>query len=252
MKSGCELTTRRHRQFPYTEHCTLLVVLLLLSACPAAHAQVWHASGDLVVGFPQGAFKDRVGRAGIGVSGLIGYQPAQQPFLLGLRLELLNYGSQTWTMPGVNGNTDVNSTNNILLVHALARLQPGEGTFRPYLEGVIGFNWLFTTSSFQHPSTIYGEPNTHTEIEFDDTAFSYGGGGGIMILLSGSQERDEDAVEEVRTEFLVELGMRYVAGARSRYLKAGTIQTSSGGATYAPLESDTDLLMAQVGLSYRF
>jgi hypothetical protein len=235
---------RRHQK-------ALLIILLACLSLPA-EAQNWQAGGHLLAAFPQGAFKDRVGRAGAGISGFLGYLPDQQPFLLGIRIGLLNYGSQTWTTTGNRGSLEINSANNIMLLHAVGRLQSENGTFRPYLEGLLGLNWLFTTSSFQTPSGSYGEVETQTEIEFDDTAFAYGGGGGLMFLLSRSPEGNEEGVEKGYTELLIDLGVQYLAGTRSQYLRQGSIQTSAGATTYTPLESDTDLLIVQIGVLYRF
>jgi hypothetical protein len=248
-------TTGNHRRIvgplPPMRHRALLIILLSCLSLPA-HAQNWQAGGHLVAAFPQGAFKDRVGRAGAGISGLLGYLPDQQPFLLGIRIGLLNYGSQTWTTTGNRGSLEINSANNIMLLHAVGRLQSDDGMFRPYLEGLLGLNWLLTTSSFQTPSESYGEVETQTEIEFDDTAFSYGGGGGLMFLLSRSPKGETEGAEEGYTELLIDVGVQYLAGTRSQYLRQGSIQTSAGTTTYTPLESDTDLLIVQIGVLYRF
>lgn len=229
-----------------------LALALLLNIPVLAPAQNWQAGGHLIVGFPQGAFNSRVGHAGFGISGLIGCQPVQQPLLIGIQVGLLNYGSQTWPASTDRGTVEVRSNNNILLVHALVRLQADQGFLRPYLEGLVGLNWLFTSSMFETSPDYYGESETSLEIEFDDTAFSFGGGGGLQILLSGGEGEGEETEDGGKSEWLIELGVRYLAGSRSQYLKEGAIHTWSGEATFTPLESKTDLLMIQAGIAYRF
>ena len=225
---------------------TLLIVLLMVSAAGAT-AQIWEAGGSFAVGFPQGAFKDRIGSSGLGVSAHIGYRPHEQPYLLGLHAIFLNYGSQTWWATAGGRDLEIQSANNILLMHASGRIQSDAGMFRPYLEGSLGITWLFTTSSFDSWSDPGENPETTVRIEFDDTAFSYGGGGGLAVCFSSSVDEDGDV-----TEWCIDLGVRYLAGARSQYLRGGSIQTAGGTVTYTPLESDTDLLVVTAGVIYRF
>jgi hypothetical protein len=237
---------RSHGRLEMWGRCTLLIVLLTASGVVAT-AQIWQVGGSLAAGFPQGAFKDRIGSSGIGASVHFGYSPHEQPYLFGLHTIFLNYGSQSWWATAGGRDLEIQSANNILLVHAFGRIQSDAGMFRPYLEGSLGVTWLFTTSSFDSWSDSGGDPETTVRIEFGDTAFSYGGGGGLTVCFLSSVDEGGDM-----TEWCIDLGARYLAGARSQYLKGGSIQTSGGTVAYTPLESDTDLLVVTAGVIYRF
>jgi hypothetical protein len=152
---------------------------------------------------------------------------------------------------------DVTWSNNILLVHAMGRVQPQAGILRPYVEGLLGFNWMFTTSSFQSWDDGDQDPTTTTNLEFDDTGFSYGGGGGMMIVLAGifggeEEISGEEAESEAGSSLLIDLGVRYLAGKRTQYLRSGSISASGGVVAFEPVESDTDLLIVMAGVSFRF
>jgi len=235
----------------------LALTSLLLAGIPAAHAQDWQAGGHLLAGFPVGAFKDRIGGPGFGIAGHLGYLPHDQPYLVGLQLGFLNYGSQTVPMVSGGRTVDVTWSNNILLVHAMGRVQGQAGVFRPYVEGLIGMNWMFTTSSFESWDGIDEDPETTTSLEFDDTAFSYGGGGGVMIALAGIFGNDEERSSGEEDEgsgggLMVDLGVRYIAGKRTQYLRSGSVTNTGPAITFAPVESDTDLLIVMAGVSFRF
>jgi hypothetical protein len=235
----------------------LCLMLLLPAAAETAKGQQGQAGGHLLVGFPAGAFKDRIGGPGFGLAGHLGYSPREQPYLIGLQLGFLNYGSQTVPMMTGSRTVDVTWSNNILLVHAMGRVQPQAGVLRPYVEGLLGFNWMFTTSSFQTWEGSDQDPTTTTNLEFDDTGFSYGGGGGIMIAMAGifggeEELSGEEAESEAGANLLIDLGVRYLAGKRTQYLRSGSISTSGGAVTFEPVQSDTDLLIVMVGVSLRF
>jgi len=233
------------------------LTLLTAAAAFTARAQDTQAGGHLLVGLPVGAFKDRIGNTGFGVAGHLAYHLPEQPYLIGLQIGFLNYGSQTVPMAAGGRTVDVTWSNNILLAHVIGRVQPRRGPFRPYVEGLIGLNWMFTTSAFQSWAAGDEEPSTTTNLEFDDTGFSYGGGGGILVASAVIFGGDEDGPEE-ETEsgggegLLIDLGVRYLAGNRTQYLRSGSVSTSGGTVTFAAVESDTDLLLVQVGVSLRF
>jgi hypothetical protein len=207
-----------------------------------------------MVGFPVGAFEDRIGGPGFGIAGHLGVIPPEHPYLFGLQLGFLNYGSQTVPMTSGGRTVEMTWSNNILLVHAMGRVQAQSGVIRPYVEGLIGFNWMFTTSSFETWDGSVDDPETTTHLEFDDTGFSYGGGGGVMVDVSRLFGTDEEAHKEENGpggSLLIDLGVRYLAGKRTQYLRSGSVSGTGTAIVFEPVESDTDLLTVMAGVTFR-
>jgi len=201
-----------------------------------------------MVGVPKGVFKQNLQRNGYGGSGHIGFAPEQNPFLVGIEVAYLNYGSESrlepfsTTIPDVTVN--VKTTNNFLAMHFTFRIQPNTGNFRPYIGGSVGGNYLFTTTTIENANNVNQEVASSTNVS--DWAFSYGGGGGIMIRV---YSREEDGRKQ---EFLLDLGVRYIVGGELQYLKEGSIRRENGRVLYDVLQSKTDLMGFLIGVAFRF
>lgn len=226
-----------------------IVVLVCLAAVPAS-AQDFQGGIDFLVGLPQGDFRQNVDKTGFGVAGTIGWAPEQSPLMVGLELGFMVYGSETRREPfsttTPNVFVDVNTSNNFFLGHLIVRGQPNTGTVRPYLQGMLGLNYLFTRTKIENSSNP-GDEIASSE-DLSDNAFSYGGGGGILFLVWTQDEEEGDGVREV----LIDVGARYVKGNEARYLKEGSIRYAGGRVIYDVSESKTDLLELQIGVALRF
>ena len=82
--------------------------------------------------------------------------------------------------------------------------------------------------------------------QLDDTALSYGVGGGLDIRLVG-WGADADTID-----IRLNLGARYLFGSRAKYLKEGSVRRDNGEISFDVLRSKTDMLIAQVGVSVEF
>lgn len=224
-----------------------LTLITLITLAAGAQAQSWQAGIDFLLGSPQQEFRRNVDRLGGGATLNAGYAPEGTPVMLGLEFGFMNYGSSerrepfSTTIPDVY--VRVNTTNNFILGHAFLRIQPNVGVVRPYLQGMAGFNYLFTETKIQNENNAGQEVAGSTNIS--DGTFSYGGGAGIMFLV---YQPDDNSVSDV----FVDLGVRYVFGGEAEYLKEGSIHSVNGRAVYDVLKSDTDLLEFQLGVSVRF
>ncbi len=222
----------------------LSAIMLLTSA---AAAQSWQGGLDFLVGVPQGEFKKNVDNVGFGITGNAGFAPEGTPIMLGLEVGFMNYGSAdrreafSTTIPDVFVN--VSTTNNFFLGHALLRLQPNTGKVRPYLQGMIGFNYLFTETKIENINVPGQEVASSNNLS--DGTFSYGGGAGLMILVYSPAD---GSISDV----FVDLGARYVFGGEAEYLKEGSVRNVNGRVVYDILKSRTDLLVLQIGVSVRF
>ncbi len=227
---------------------TLFLLFIALSLpATGARAQAFQGGLDLLLGLPQAEFKKNVDKAGFGLAGNIGFAPEQTPVMIGLEFSFMNYGSAerreafSTTIPDVFVN--VSTTNNLLTGHFMIRLQPNAGSFRPYLQGMVGFHYLFTETKIENINVPGQEVASSNNIS--DWAFSYGGGGGIMFLVYSP---DAGGVKDI----FIDIGARYMFGGEAEYLKEGSIRNVGGRVVYDVLKSKTDLLIIQLGVSVRF
>jgi hypothetical protein len=205
---------------------------------------------DLSVGLPQNEFKEKSNDTGFGLSGEFLASLGRSPFLIGGSLGFMIYGSETrkepfsTTIPDVT--VDVTTTNNMLLGHFLLRAQPSSGGIRPYVDGLLGFNYLFTETRIQSERN-YVEEEVASSTNFDDFAFSYGGGGGVLVKVYDGSEKD---VNPFRV--FVDLKVRYLQGSKAQYLKEGSIHREGGNVDYEVYESTTDLVVVSLGAILEF
>ena len=236
------------------ERTIIVFVTSLFLAVGSLFAQDFQGGADFLVGLPQGAFKDNVNRAGYGISGNIGFAPAGYAYMLGVEFGFMNYGTErrrepfSTTIPDVT--VDVETTNNFALGHLFLRLQPNSGSVRPYLEGVLGGNYLFTKTTIKNQGNVGEEVASSTNL--DDFAFSYGGGAGLLVVLArydseGSRENDSKI-----SELLLDVRCRYLAGSEAEYLKEGSIRRVAGRVVYDINKSQTNLFTIQIGIAVRF
>ncbi|WP_290664704.1 hypothetical protein, partial [Ignavibacterium sp.] len=172
----------------------LLVIIILISG-KQFFAQ--SAGLNLTLAIPSGEFKEKVDNLGFGLSGHINFLSPKpiSPFGIGLNLGYIIYGSESrteplsYTIPDVYVNVD--RTNNLLNFHLLFTVGVPKGRIRPYIEGLFGGSYIYTTTSVISQGT--GEEFA-SSTNFDDWAWSYGAGGGFAILLSGDPNTDQNTI----------------------------------------------------------
>lgn len=224
-------------------------------ACAPVAGAGGHLDAGLAfsMGFPQGEFAAEVDDIGYGLSGFVSAAPGISPFSFGADLGFLVYGQETrkepfsTTIPDVT--VDVTTSNNIVVGHLFVRFEPPTGPVRPYVDGLVGFKYLYTRTSIRseegHDDPIAESTN------LDDTAFSYGVGGGLHLRLA-QPEVGEGADGPRIKEVLLHLGARHLWGGEADYLKKGSIgRAAGGGVTYELSHSRTDLLLASLGVTVR-
>ncbi len=246
-----------------TQTLLMFVTAALISTAPTARAQdavvqdvqpVFITGFGIIGGFPAGEFGDNVTNPGIGVSGFVGYMIPRAPAVVGLDLGYMIYGHErrteqfSLTIPDVL--VGVVTENNILSMNAFLRLQTRTAPLRIYVEGLVGFHYLFTSTTIEDLPRFDGdEIASHTNL--DDFAFTKGVGGGVLIeLWSGGEDRTPQnrTVRSVNLDFR----MRYHDGSEADYLKRGDIVRKSGSAELNVTKSTTDLITAHLGLAIDF
>jgi len=223
------------------------VAVLSTMAGPARAATQFQGGLHFLAGLPQGEFDDNLDRNAYGIDGQIFFSPSKSPFAIGLSLGVANYGDENRkeafspTIPDVT--VDVNRSNNMFQGHLIFRTQYKTGDIRPYADGLVGFNYLWTKTTIDNASN--GE-EVASSTNQDDGVFSYGAGGGVMVRVykSGGNQK--------QFEIMLDLGARYMWGGEAEYLKEGSIEVQGGQVTYDITKSKTDILMIQVGVTGNF
>jgi len=220
---------------------TLTTVFVLL--CLASIIKAQTVGGSFMVGSPQGEFRTNVDRLGYGlqIQGTLWSPSKERPFTVGLSLGYMIYGEENerrpW--PGFPEVTlEVNRTNSLANLHLLLQISPFTGTVRPYVEGLVGGSYIFTTSE------VKSENNWQKIAEstnYDDFNWSYGGGAGLLLQISKN-------LGEVKNLYL-DLKARYMYGTEAQYLTERDIEVVSlTEVRYYPRRSKTDLLTFHLGV----
>lgn len=229
----------------------LLALLSALAFLPAAYAQPTSGGANLVVAVPQGSFADRLDDVGLGLSGAFVHHIAGTHIGIGLEGTFVTYGHERIRErfgSGALGRVDVDvvTTNNIALGHLVLRLQPPSGTFRPYADALVGLAYLFTESRIEDVD-YDDDRDIASSTNFDDAAFSYGLGGGVMARVYEGQDDGRPF------EVFVDARLRYLFGGEAKYLREGDIEADADGdPIFRYTESRTDVLLPQLGLTIRF
>jgi hypothetical protein len=228
----------------------LAVVAVLALAAPAsANAQygVGGAPGGprVVVGGgalaaqPVGEFKNYV-NSGFGGGGHLLLR-ADRRGVLSMRVDAgyLVYGheKERVTLQEVGRvQFDVTTTNNILTYSAGPQLMMPTGPVRPYAHAFVGGAYFFTQSSISGRDEDYAFASSRN---LSDNVPSYGYGGGVFIPFA------------VRNALVgLDLGARFIRNGHTRYLREGGItDLPDGGSVISPIESQTSLIVYQVGVS---
>lgn len=226
--------------------------LIAASSMVAAQPQ-FQAGGNFSLAYPQKDFKKNVDNIGFGAAGNFMYRFGNSPFLAGASLGFWIYGSQTREVPfpGVEEVTvDVTTTNSFVMGHLILRVQPQSGPLRPYIDGLVGFNFFNTSTDISSQNSNYeGDKKIAGSNNSSDIASNYGFGGGLMIRVYDAAARGhEGALEGV----FVDLGIRSLKGGNAEYLKEGSIRNENGRVVYDKFKSETDLVTYHVGVSFDF
>ena len=201
-----------------------------------------------LIAVPVGDFHDNVEIAG-GITGSFGIGVGESPVSLGLELTYVTYGGEDRSLP-VGGLSDltvgVNTSNDIFLLHGRVRAQKLTGRVRPYVDGLAGFNYLFTSTAIDASEYCSNYGGTYScsgggdsVTHLDDLVFSAGGGGGVGIALTKSGK------------LRLDLSLRYLYGAEAKYLTEGDIRWMDDGPPILhPRRTRTDMLLIGIGIAF--
>lgn len=235
---------------------TLTALLFCFGLAGNVYSQELQAALDLGVGIPQGDFRDQSDHVGGGINLMGGYRFANSPVMLGLEFGFMNFGTDTREEPLSTTIPDltVEVENSYNLVHGdfLVRLIAPPSTFRPYVDGLVGFNYFFTETVIRDRDDFFDEEKL-SDTNYEDTALSYGFGAGTQIRLwqkKGPMTSDMDDVEP--SSVYLNVRARYMFGREAEYLQKGSIEIEDGEVFYDVSQSKTDLLHIKIGVVVNF
>jgi len=205
---------------------------------------------NFLTGVPRGDFESYVGNPSWGGSFSAGWRLPDKPLILGADFNILQYGKEkrreilSSTIPDLP--VRVTNSNNMLRGHLFLRLQPERGRIRPYCEGLLGFNYIFTRTSARgdHLDESIGSTN------FSDWALSSGIGGGAMIRIHDFRKGDVN--KKGFCSLFIDLNVRYLFGSEAEYIREGGIRRIGDSVVYDVSKSGIDMLLFRVGASVMF
>lgn len=222
----------------------LLFILAFFVAPCTVLAQTGDVDLNIFLGSPQNDFRDNLDRTAVGINGSLAFGVPNSPVHLGLEMGIMIYGQDRRTenfnpnIPEVR--VDVVTDYDIFTAHALFRYEAPTGVVRPYVDGLVGLQYLFTRTKVRDRDEQFDE--IASETNFDDTAFSYGFGGGTKFRVYNSAS----------SQVYINLKARYLLGGEADYLQPGSIQVNNGVLTFDESTSETDLLTLHLGVAVKF
>ncbi len=239
---------------------TLVLILVLNLAGSAGGQRTAEFELSVVGGIGTGALGDRIGRAGWGGSFYGGWSLRGTPFSLGIRLAMVNYGTErNVELAGYSPPSPaaVKYSYNILLTHIVIRAQPRQAVLTPYVEAMAGINYFFTQAYTGRSTSVpfvIGDVVLLIDQKESDTLLSSvvpsaGLGGGLKIRLARFRSGRKSAGPPLG--LFIDLQGRYLIGGTARYLKPGDLAFDGDRVVYDIQRSRTDMFCYSLGLSLR-
>jgi hypothetical protein len=233
-------------------------------------------STNLSLSMPMNDYRASTGSIPFGLNVSWVYQPSvKTPLAIGLNLGFLSVGNKTIDR-ALTADITANGVlldqlyiplrfeiqNSIFQAHLNGRFIAPTNTVKPYIDGLAGLNYLWTsTSVYDRSEQRYFQTNDDGLItkktQEDDITYSVGAGGGLMIQLGRKTH--------------LNIGAHYLFGGTAQYydrsqieewdiqLNVSGVGQGSGQGTFepgdltygaVPKRSRTDMLMMQAGLTF--
>lgn len=244
------------------------VIALILSvnsiAVQAQQRQTGNVQSELsmVWSLAQGSFGDNLDRPIPGLMVSFGGQAPNLPLVLSTEIGWLNYGFDNHleirfpevaapSTPAVSV-VNVETSNNILMTHLVARLVPLEGKIVPYIDGLIGFKYLLSNVAIEGEALfdddnliiIADEDRLFTSSTFSSFALSYGAGAGVDVqVFNGPLGMNKN-----NAAISMHIGARYLFGSEADYLTENSILAQTDRIHFEPAESNTNMIIPKLGI----
>lgn len=233
---------------------TYLLLLLLLTGTLAQKAFAQKEIGivglHFQAGIPQGAFADAYDKNGFGGDLDLFFRLDENlPFYAGFNLSLMGFESfrRNFAVAVPGGFVQdyrLRVSSNLFSGYGGLRIMPGEGRFRPYAEGLIGFKNFYRTNRLdQQPRFSNGWEEVDRESDGSWT-LGYGGSAGLMLFFGESQSIG------------IDLKCSYLAGGDVRVYRLkeeiDPVQFEQDPfSAFTSIRSVSHMLIPQVGVVFR-
>lgn len=229
----------------------VITLALILSGVISENTLAQTAGVNLTLAFPRGNFYANNKTTGIGGSleGMfLTAKAGAVSYGLGGNVSFFTIGSEgreaafSNTIPDVT--VDVDRSYNLMNFHAMLRLSTNNTLVRPYADVLLGASYLYTSTTVRNQ--LSGEGVT-SSTNFDDFAWSYGAGAGVMIKVYSPKNEGDIPV-------WLDIKMRYLVGTEADYIKKGGVKVdaANGKVSYDITTSETDILTFNIGVSIPF
>jgi len=181
---------------------------------------------------------------------------ADSPVAAGINLAVGMYGRNEHKAPLVSTLVTVKeiTTNSIFQGHLMLRLQPQHAAVRPYLDGLVGFTHLSTSTKVTDEDEYDDEGIIASSTNKQDTSFSYGIGGGVTIRLWQPMPQPEE--DNPLMALHLDLGMRSIYTNPLTYLTEDSFTYNTDvypyEVTIEDYHSRADIHAFYIGLVFEF
>ena len=245
------------------------ILLSLAFALMLFTGMAQQAGVGIVVGIPRNEFRLATEAEGYGLN---------LNFMFPIGSEVINFGGDiSYMIYGLNARNEdlfvgingipafdiplrIVNTNSIFGMHAIMRITAPTDNIRPYFEGLFGFRYISTTTRIEDRDDFWGDDEDLVLVRrtnLDDFVLSYGGGGGIQFEIG----------DNVYLDFRAD----YLLGGNANFYDAK--DTKQWEITFTgdpndfdinnpdsdefefgtePKNSTTDMLMVQLGATFKF
>jgi len=245
----------------------ILAILLFAGVTFSGFAQ--QANIGVVVGIPRNEFRLATDAEGYGLNLTVMFPIGSEVINFGANINYMIYGLNTQNKDlfvGINGLPSFNiplrviNTNSIFGMHAIMRITAPTKGIRPYFEGLFGFRYISTTTRIEDRDNFWGDDEDVVLVRrtnLDAFVLSYGGGGGLQFEIG------KDVYLDMRAYYLLGGTAKFYDGNDT---KRWEIEFSGDPDAFdidnpdandftfgtSPRESTTDMLMVQLGATFKF
>ena len=213
---------------------------------PAYYVQM---NGSFQMGIPMDAMRRQLPDAiAAGGGGSLLFQLKRgYPLFIGAETGWMRYDREsteyTTFDSGVAEDFRLTTNTRVILWHSIVRFKPFTGSiWQPYLDGIFGFK-TFSTKTRLYFLLDDEEELIEGNTNFKDTAWSYGAGLGVQVLMVSNPD------------ITLDIRCAYLAGTTATY---NVRNEDAEGPFQDPLEafeersSPTNMLIPQIGITFQF
>ena len=226
----------------------VVVSILVVAVCaqPAGARGPVRIGGNVIIGVPVGDFSDNVDHIGSGLSGYVTMGLPGVPLHVGGSAGYMTLGRETIGELEIGPYVaDMVTQNNIVTGHFLLRAQEKGPGFRPFLDVLVGFERIYTTTEIR---VGFNVPNI--DLDRGDWAVSYGVGGGVAYEVYRSTGREAEGGTDYGIS--IDLGARYLIGGRADYVDIDSMRLTDDQIRFRSDSSRTDMVTVHIGVCFLF